>query len=106
MSIITLTQGDDWEIDGFLERLVDGVWVPETLTGKALAMSVARDGYQQALTINTISSAGGQFRVTLGATASAQAPIGTLKSNLQVTSGGLRASTLPVTFQVLEDFTP
>lgn len=102
---INLTQGDDWQIDIYLEDEVGGNWVPVNLTGVTLAMQIRSGAYSQALTMTKIDNAGGHVRASLTSAQTAAAPVGKLMSNIQMTKDGLVTSAGPLTINVIEDFT-
>lgn len=103
---LNLTQGDDWQIDWYLEELVGGVWTAVDITSISLAQSLKVGTYDQPMTVNKISTSGGHFRATLAAGLSAVAPIGAIASQVQLTEASARTSTPPFTINVYEDLIP
>ena len=103
---LNLTQGDDWQIDWFLEELVGGAWVPVDITNIAAAQTLKVGTYEQPLIMTKINTSGGQFRATLSATLSAQAPVGIVSTQVQLTEASARTSTPPFSIQVYEDLIP
>ena len=106
MQSLAFTQGDDWQIDWYLEELVGSSYVAVNITNITFAMSIKSGSYQQAFILTKISSAGGHVRATLSQGLSQQAPIGTLMSNLQMVEGGVKTSSPPFAIECIEDFTP
>jgi hypothetical protein len=106
MSRIELTQGDDWQLDLYLEEKIGDGWVPLSASGRTLAMGLKADGYTQPMAIALINGPGGHYRATLANAATALVPSGRLMSNVQLTEGGKKFSTTPLVVDCIEDYTP
>lgn len=105
MQKLDLTQGDDWDIDLYLEELVGDVWQPVNISGVTFAMTLNAGAYEQAMTIAKISLAGGHARASLANAQTQLAPVGVLMSNVQMTQSGKKASAGPLAINCIEDFT-
>ena len=105
MQNFNVTQGDDWQIDWYLEELVGGEWVPVNITNITFAQAVRKDGYAQSMVMTKISTADGHVRASLAAATSLSAPVGMLLSNVQKLEGGLKTSSPPFVVTCVEDFT-
>jgi len=105
MDTIALTQGDDWQIDLYLEEFVGGAWVPVNISGVNFAMQMRSRTYVQAFTIVKIDNAGGQARASLTSAQTQAAPVGRLMSNIQMTADGRVSSAGPLQITNIEDFT-
>jgi hypothetical protein len=105
MQTLNLTQGDDWQIDLYLEEQVGGVWQPVDISGVTFAMALKARTFTQAVTLTKISNPGGHARASLTSAQTQAAPIGRLMSNVQMTYDGKVSSAGPLAIECIEDFT-
>lgn len=104
MDTVELVQGDDWQIDLYLEELSGSTWAAVDITNVSIAVGLKLNDYSQLLTVTKQEPfSAGHVRATLSDTLSAQAPAGVLRAQIEMVSGGAKSSTRPFSIRVLED---